>query len=102
MLEVARKLNVAVFCRFVDFPTFLKLSDDLSDDALCPSSYGRETPRASEASFPGSGSVWNDFFPLGQRRGSPVNDDFPHDPGINEQEVRNRSDLRQQAERFVG
>jgi hypothetical protein len=30
MLEVARKENVAVLCRFVDIPTFLKLSDDLS------------------------------------------------------------------------
>src|SRR6266849_3115120 len=39
MLEVARKLNVAVFVRFVDVPTFLKLSDDMSADALHPRSF---------------------------------------------------------------
>jgi hypothetical protein len=38
MLEVARKRDVAVFVRFVDFPTFLKYSDDLSDAALGPQS----------------------------------------------------------------
>lgn len=42
MLEVARKRNVAVFCRFVDFPTFLKLSDDLSDAALKPGPYDKD------------------------------------------------------------
>lgn len=42
MLEIARKLNLAVFCRFVDFPTFLKLSDDLSEAALRPKPYNAE------------------------------------------------------------
>jgi hypothetical protein len=39
MLEIARKKNVAVFCRFVDFPTFLKYSGDLSESALAPAQY---------------------------------------------------------------
>jgi hypothetical protein len=42
MLEVARKEGVAVFVRFVDFPTFLKYSDDLSDGALQPRPYDGE------------------------------------------------------------
>lgn len=42
MLEVARKKNVAVFCRFVDFPTFFKLTEDLSEIAMCPASYDQE------------------------------------------------------------
>jgi hypothetical protein len=39
---VARKLGVAAIMRFVDFPTFLKYSNDLSEQAeqaMCPKSY---------------------------------------------------------------
>jgi hypothetical protein len=43
MLEIARKLNVAVFVRFVDFPTFLNYSGNLSDEALRPAPYKEET-----------------------------------------------------------
>jgi hypothetical protein len=39
MLEIARKEDVAVFVRFVDFPTFLKYSGDMSDSALHPEKY---------------------------------------------------------------
>jgi hypothetical protein len=39
MLEVANKLGVAVFVRFVDFPTFLRLTEDISDAALHPRVY---------------------------------------------------------------
>jgi hypothetical protein len=39
MLEIARKENVAVLIRFVDLPTFLKYTDDLSDSALRPQPY---------------------------------------------------------------
>ena len=46
MLEVARKRGIAVFVRFVDFPTFLKYSDDLSDEALCPQAYDQEAIEA--------------------------------------------------------
>jgi hypothetical protein len=39
LFEVAQKLDVAVFVRFVDFPTFLKYSDDMSDAAMHPKDY---------------------------------------------------------------
>jgi hypothetical protein len=39
MFEIASKLNVAVFVRFVDFPTFLKYSNDFSDRAFHPKPY---------------------------------------------------------------
>lgn len=42
LFEIAAKLNVAVFVRFVDFPTFLKYTGDQSDAALHPESYDRE------------------------------------------------------------
>lgn len=38
--EIASKLDVAVFVRLVDFQTFLRLSNDLSDGAARPPSYG--------------------------------------------------------------
>lgn len=42
MLEIARKLDLAVVVRFVDFPTFLRLSEDMSDAALCPAKYDQQ------------------------------------------------------------
>jgi hypothetical protein len=39
MLQIARKENVAVLVRFVDFPTFLSFTDDMSDEALFPQAY---------------------------------------------------------------
>jgi hypothetical protein len=39
MLEIARNENVAVIARFIDFPTFLSFTDDVSDYALHPLSY---------------------------------------------------------------
>jgi hypothetical protein len=39
MLQIARKENVAILMRFVDFPTFLSFTDDMSDEALLPQSY---------------------------------------------------------------
>jgi hypothetical protein len=39
MLEVARKENVAVLVRFVDFPTFMEFTGDLSENALRPAMY---------------------------------------------------------------
>ncbi|SRR6266496_1149103 len=42
MLDIARKRNVAVLVRFVDFPTFLKYSGDLSESALRPASYEQD------------------------------------------------------------
>jgi hypothetical protein len=42
MLEIASKLNVAVFARFVDFSTFLKYTEDQSKSALHPESYDQQ------------------------------------------------------------
>jgi hypothetical protein len=42
MLEIAHKNDVAVIIRFVDFPTFLKYSDDMSDTALSPRPYNQD------------------------------------------------------------
>ncbi len=39
LLEIASKLNVGVVVRFVDFPTFLKSTDDFSERAMHPTSY---------------------------------------------------------------
>ena len=42
LFKVSRKQNVAVFVRFVDFPTFLTYTGDLSEGALRPSEYHQE------------------------------------------------------------
>jgi hypothetical protein len=39
LFDVASKLNVAVIVRFVDIPTFIKLSEDLSESASHPRPY---------------------------------------------------------------
>jgi hypothetical protein len=39
MHEIARAENVAVLVRFVDFPTFLGFTDDMSDESLRPRAY---------------------------------------------------------------
>jgi len=39
MLEIARKENIAVLVRFVDFPTFLGFTNDFSKKALHPDAY---------------------------------------------------------------
>jgi len=39
LLDVARKLDVAVVVRFVDFPTFVELTNDMSDNAARPRAY---------------------------------------------------------------
>lgn len=43
LFDTAAKLNVAVFVRFVDFETFLKLSEDMSDNAVRPAEYDQKT-----------------------------------------------------------
>jgi hypothetical protein len=43
LFEVASKLNVAVFVRFVDFSTFLKYSGEQSEPALHPASYEQDS-----------------------------------------------------------
>jgi hypothetical protein len=41
LFEIASKLDVAVFVRFVDFATFLKYSGDQSETALHPAEYNQ-------------------------------------------------------------
>ena len=40
LFEVAAKLDRAVFVRIVDFDTFIQLSGDQGDAAICPPAYG--------------------------------------------------------------
>ena len=42
LIDIAAMLDVAVVIRFVDFPTFLKYTEDYSDEALAPSSYSQD------------------------------------------------------------
>jgi hypothetical protein len=42
LLEIASKLDVALLVRFVDYPTFLKITSDFSDEALRPASFDPE------------------------------------------------------------
>jgi hypothetical protein len=39
LFDVAKAMDVGVFVRFVDFPTFLKYSDDFSESAQRPNQY---------------------------------------------------------------
>lgn len=41
LLDVAEKLDVALFVRFVDHYTFVKLTDDLSDEAAVPQPFDK-------------------------------------------------------------
>ena len=47
LLEMANQLDVAVFVRFVDHSTFLRLSDAMDREALVPSSYSQNQGRAT-------------------------------------------------------
>jgi hypothetical protein len=42
LLDVASKLDIALIVRFVDYPTFLKLTNDYSDQAFCPVAFSEE------------------------------------------------------------
>ncbi len=42
LFDVAEKLDVALFVRFVDFPTFLNLTEDISDRSARPEPYRQE------------------------------------------------------------
>jgi transcriptional regulator with XRE-family HTH domain len=39
LLDIAKKLDIAVVARFVDYPTFLRLTADYSDSAMAPRGY---------------------------------------------------------------
>lgn len=63
MLEVAREENVAVLVRFVDFPTFLGFTDDISDESLHPHAYDQaETDRF--ATYQSGQISYHDLSPL--------------------------------------
>jgi hypothetical protein len=55
LLDIASKLDVAFVARFVDFPTFLKFTNDFSDRAICPAPYIHKPidPIAQEPSLGG-------------------------------------------------
>jgi transcriptional regulator with XRE-family HTH domain len=42
LLEIAAKLDRAVVARIVDFPTFLRFTEDVSANAMCPAGYDAE------------------------------------------------------------
>jgi hypothetical protein len=42
LLEVATSLNRAVVARIVDFPTFLRFTEEMSQGAICPAGYDQE------------------------------------------------------------
>jgi hypothetical protein len=42
LFDIAQKLDKAVVVRFVDFPTFLKITGDFSDIAMNPMSYDQQ------------------------------------------------------------
>lgn len=39
LIDIASALDIAVIVRFVDFPTFLKQTEDMSEAAVAPTSY---------------------------------------------------------------
>lgn len=41
LLDVANKLDIGLVVRFVDFPTFLRLTSDFSESALSPVGYNQ-------------------------------------------------------------
>lgn len=53
IFEIARKLNVAAFVRFMNFQTFLKYSGDMSEEALRPQPYDMRVVDAFARSFSG-------------------------------------------------
>jgi hypothetical protein len=42
LLDIATKMDLALIVRFVDYPTFLKMTGDFSDNAVRPESYTPE------------------------------------------------------------
>src|SRR6266446_4092582 len=81
LFDVAAKLNIAVIVRFVDFPTFLKFTENLSDDASRPGPYDETLKqmdallKPEEAELPSKSRAAEEkaaAFPLGPKLG----DDF--------------------------
>jgi hypothetical protein len=88
MLEIARNRGVAIFCRFVDFPTFLKLTNDFSDEALYPVSYDQSAidQLAAGEEFRDQEQALKALFSPPVDVPSPFDDPFAHPPPQPEQQ----------------
>ena len=76
LLDVARRLDVAVLVRLVDFPTFIRATKDMSAKAASPQSYDQRSIEmaASEDQGIRRGSALTAFFELGKRKTQAVPD----------------------------
>jgi hypothetical protein len=70
LIDVATKQDIAIVVRFVDFPTFLRITSDLSDQAIAPRPYDSAarqeierlaTAKSESEDGPGSVQVYNIF-----------------------------------------
>lgn len=43
LIDIAEKLDIAIIIRFIDFPTFLRYTEDYSDEAIAPAAFNRES-----------------------------------------------------------
>jgi transcriptional regulator with XRE-family HTH domain len=96
LIAIAQKLNVALIVRFVDYPTFLRFSDDYSQSAIIPQSYDQEAVDKLAASHavisPGEKSIkaifdsnFRDVIPtneLPEGLGRPPNTTSSGDPAL--------------------
>ncbi len=67
LLEVASKLDVALVVRFVDHATFLQVTNDFSEAALCPARYNQEAIDGLAKKFTSQLSVANVQFASGTK-----------------------------------
>jgi transcriptional regulator with XRE-family HTH domain len=44
LIDIATKLDIGLVVRFVDFPTFLDTTSDVSERAVAPAPYGTDPP----------------------------------------------------------
>jgi transcriptional regulator with XRE-family HTH domain len=84
LIDIAERLDIAVIIRFVDFPTFLRYTEDYSDDALAPASYTQaaiDLLAAAERPAPSSG--------IPTPTGSPIlpNPLVPEEPRLSDPQV---------------
>jgi hypothetical protein len=56
LLDIATRLDIAVVVRFVDYPNFLRMTSDFSDDAAAPRSYPETRGEIGEMSHSAASS----------------------------------------------
>jgi transcriptional regulator with XRE-family HTH domain len=75
LIDIATKLDIGLLVRFVDFPTFLRETNDFSDEASAPASYDRvainqmlldekrklEGAQAENSGSPQRDGAWQEF-----------------------------------------